>query len=306
MSRIIIVICKNIWKWGIQVNNFLWRGSLVVSKKLILVLIAWCFIITSQTASAKIDEMILVEGGEFIRGDQSSDLPYDKPSHRARVSTFFISKYEVTFADYDVYCDEIGLLKPIDDKNGSRGQNPVMHVSWYDAIKYCNWKSVKEGLTPCYTINGTNVICNFAANGYRLPTGAEWEYAARGGNKSQRYIYSGSNNADEVAWYWNNSEGRTHPVGLKKPNELGLYDMSGNDWEWCWDLYGGTQYYIDCVKQGIVDNPKGPDSNTSGYRTTYGGGCNTFANKVLPSVRGSLEPSYTIGGGIGFRLARSK
>ena len=129
---------------------------------------------------------------------------------------------------------------------------PAENVSWYDAIEFCNELSIRMGLTPVYTINGFDVTWNHSATGFHLPTEEEWEYAAQGGDN---YRYSGSNNVDEVAWYSGNSEGKTHPVALKKPNGYGLYDMSGNVSEWCWDvdledrficsIRGGSYSYSD-------------------------------------------------------------
>lgn len=118
--------------------------------------------------------------------------------------------------------------------------DPVVLVTWNDAIAYCNWRSVKEGLHPAYTIKGAEVQWDRKANGYRLPTEAEWEYAARGGAEGVKHDtkYAGSDNFDEVAWCSRNAGNRTHPVGQKAPNVLGLYDMSGNVDQWCWDLFG--------------------------------------------------------------------
>jgi sulfatase modifying factor 1 len=218
---------------------------------------------------------VLVEAGTFQMGSTDGDDD-EKPVHRVTISrSFYMSQYEVTQKQWrEVMGTNPSLFK---------GDNlPVEQVSWDEAVEYCNRLSRKEGLTPCYSGSGDNTACDFSANGYRLPTEAEWEYAARGGNKSRSYIFSGSNSAGEVGWYYDNSGDKTHPVGQKMPNELGLYDMSGNVWELCWDWYDG-------YSSSSQTDPRGPSNGSC--RLYRGGSWVNFAQFLRAFIRIDFTPS---------------
>ncbi|NJM94429.1 MAG: formylglycine-generating enzyme family protein, partial [Cytophagales bacterium] len=152
-------------------------------------------------------------------------------------------------------------------------QHPLVTVSWYGAQDYCQWA------------------------GGQLPSEAQWEFAAQGGKRSQGYTYAGSNNPDEVAWYSSNSGGQTHPVGQKKPNELGLYDMSGNGWEWCSDWYSSDYY-----KNSPQNNPQGPSNGSR--RVVRGGSWLHYPEFCRVALRNLFHPGYRYGA-LGFRLART-
>ena len=186
---------------------------------------------------------------------------------------------------------------------------PVESISWNDAVRYCNMLSIYQGLTPCYAVDGktdpvywtnmTHVEWDLSADGYRLPTEAEWEYAARGGiigTEKSPLLYSGSREPDSVSWYESNSENRTHQVGLKTQNELGLADMSGNVWEWCWDWYGANYYKDNQV------NPTGPKSGK--MRVNRGGAFDSYGANGTIGYRSSDYPTRTFKN-VGLRLVRN-
>jgi formylglycine-generating enzyme required for sulfatase activity/uncharacterized caspase-like protein len=188
-----------------------------------------------STQMVSVRDLVRVEGGTFRLGDEGSG-----PS--VTLSPFLLGRTEVTQIDWR----RVMGTNP----SGFEGADlPVDGVTWYDAVTFCNKLSKLEGLEPCYAINGVIVTCDFTKNGCRLPTEAEWEFAARGGTLSAKYTYSGSNTVGEVAWYASNSEHTSHPAGTKAGNELGFYDMSGNVSEWCWDIYGS--YIADAQKDPV-------------------------------------------------------
>ena len=260
-------------------------------------------------------DMVWVPGGTFRMGNRNP-LPADDargiPVHDVTVSGFWIGKYAITQAQYQA---ATGTNPVASNGAFNVGDNkPVTFVNWYDAVEFCNRLSEGKGLTPYYTVDkgqrdpsNTNaddnlkwlVTGNQNANGFRLPTEAEWEHAARGGNSSDN-LYSGSNNAGEVAWHGNpngNSGSQMHDVGTKNANRLGIYDMSGNAWEWCWDWFGS-------YSSGAQTNPEGPSSGSS--RTARGGSYMNNAGSAAVHNRANDLPPHTGGASayiIGFRIA---
>ena len=221
--------------------------------------------------------MVFVQGGTFQMGGDMFDR--EKPIHQVTLPDFFIGQYPVTFDEYDAFCAATQREKPADNGWG-RGKRPVINVSWNDATAYCEWLSKSTGKS------------------YRLPSEAEWEYAARGGAFSKGFEYAGSNNLDEVRWYGSNSDSKTHPVGEKKPNELGLYDLSGNVWEWCGD------WFHDSYKGAPTDGNAwlSPEGSS---RVIRGGSWGVYPQYYRVAFRGSYAPGVRSSDG-GFRLARTK
>lgn len=233
------------------------------------------------------ENFVLVPSGTFTMGRTSGEGNSNElPTHQVTLSTFVIGKYEVTQAQYLAVMGTNPSYFTASDK-------PVERVTWFNAVAYCNALSIQEGLTPCY--NTSNWSCDISANGYRLPTEAEWEHAARGARNNPDYLYAGSNDLAGVAWHSSNSGNTTHSVGTKAPNSIGIYDMSGNVWEWCNDWYGS-------YSSGSQTDPLGP---TSGSCRVYRGG-SWFSNATYCRLAYRIinYPTFSYYN-IGFRLARS-
>lgn len=214
-------------------------------------------------------KMVEVDGGVFKMGSESGDDD-ETPVHEVKLKSFSIGQTEVTQELWET-------VMGTNSSNWKGLKLPVENVSWNDCQTF---------ITKLNALTGQQ---------FRLPTEAEWEYAARGGSQSKGYTYSGSNSLDEVAWYWSNSDSKTHDVATKSPNELGIYDMSGNVFEWCQDWYGDN-YYVSSV----IINPTGPSSGS--YRVCRGGSWYSAATNCRCAYRSSGTPSIS-NFKLGFRLA---
>jgi formylglycine-generating enzyme required for sulfatase activity len=223
-------------------------------------------------------ELVWVGPGEFQMGAKDGE-DHERPVHQVRISHgFWLGRYEVTQAEYQA------LATPGSDP-GSDARLPVTNVSWYDAEAFCRKLTERE--------RGAGRLPDGCE--YRLPTEAEWEYAARGGTQSRGTVYAGSDRLDEVAWHMNNSRGAPHPVGGKEPNELGLHDLTGNVWEWCLD-WSDPGFY----SRSLAADPFNAEAAT--LRVTRGGSWVHAAEWARSSHRGGWRPERA-NDNIGFRVS---
>ena len=203
--------------------------------------------------------MEYIPGGQFTMGSDQGN-PDETPAHRVTVTAFLMDKYPVT----NELFTRAQLPNPSHWQDSPK--QPVERVRWRDAKAYCNERSRLEGLTPCYNEKTTEWDCDYAANGYRLPTEAEWEYAARAGTDGP-YDFGSKDSLRQYAWYAENSDQKTHPVGEKRPNGRGLYDMYGNVSVWCEDVYDPGYY-----KLSPATDPHGPPSPGKDVKRVLRGG----------------------------------
>jgi formylglycine-generating enzyme required for sulfatase activity len=220
-------------------------------------------------------EMMLIPAGEFIMGDDGGEDD-EKPAHKVKISAFYMDKYEVTQQAYE------GMM----GKNPAKFKGPlkpVERISWFSAIQYCNMRSLREGLTPCYDLE--TLECNYEADGYRLPTEAEWEYACRAGTSTEYSFGNAPEELGQYAWFKTNANETSHPVGQKKPGPWGFYDMHGNIWEWCNDYYDENYY-----KKSPIENPSGPSMGDE--RVLRGGSWAGAAQSARSSSRYSETPGF--------------
>jgi formylglycine-generating enzyme required for sulfatase activity len=267
---------------------------------------------------------VLVEGGGFTMGATDRLSSNARPAHRVTLGDFRLAVCELTVADFRAFVADTGYVTTSERNGGAfvfsvaAGDGFFQHgkrdwrypnfpqaedaavtaVSWFDAVHFCNWLSARDGLRPVYAITGDDVQADFRAAGWRLPTEAEWEYAARGGAVSRNTRYAGSDLLAEVAWCAADSRWVTHPGKLKKPNELGIYDLNGNVDEWCWDWYGS-------YSAEAQTNPTGPAAGLC--RVQRGG--NWYTNPELYEAPTLPFRSFTLPGNAyntsGIRLARN-
>ena len=234
--------------------------------------------------------MIVVPADTLVMGNIAPEADDDEfPLLTIGIPAFYISQKEISQSEWM-------MVFPNNPAHSKDPEYPVENVNFYDIIEFCNQKSVLDGFEPCYDYYDNEVVCNFSANGYRLPTEAEWEFAAKSGKRNEFFVYSGSNNPDEIGWYNENSNAQCHPCGQKKPNQLGIYDMSGNLFEWVWNWYAP----YSTRNWNLLT---GPDKGTD--KVIRGGSWYHNVAEMRVTNRNHAKP-YTKNAYLGFRVVRTK
>jgi formylglycine-generating enzyme required for sulfatase activity len=240
-------------------------------------------------------EMVLLPGGSFAMGSRHGQ-EQEKPAHRVSIDSFLMDRHEVTQAEYE----KLGKIEAFPNPSHFQGADlPVEQVTWPQAARYCNARSRLEHLEPCY--NEDTGECDFQASGYRLPTEAEWEYACRAATDSDYSFGGETRSLGDFAWFADNSAKKTHPVGRKKPNPWGLFDMHGNVAEWCQDMYDKDYY-----QKSEPKNPRGP---AGGKQVVLrGGSWKSGAETARSAYRLGEDPGFAEAclapDAIGFRCVR--
>ncbi|MDR2366568.1 MAG: formylglycine-generating enzyme family protein [Deltaproteobacteria bacterium] len=275
---------------------------MMIYKSLLLLLLFAAYLHAGTAYAQTPKGFVLVKGGTFSMGSpgEEPERGQDETQRPVTVGDFYLAPSEVTQREYAALMGN--------NPSATKGEDlPVENVTWFDAVRYCNIRSEHEGFKPVYTIDGETVTWNRDADGYRLPTEAEWEYACRAGTTTPfntgKTITERQANFYNHYGYDNDSSGRvigsyigkTAPVNSYSPNPLGLFDMHGNVGEWCWDWYGA--YAV-----GAQTAPSGPETGT--YRVVRGGGWNDFPKHVRSAYRSPMPPVNGVFN-IGFRLARN-
>jgi len=227
----------------------------------------------SETKTESETQMVLLPGGTFTMGD---DNEIDATPHEVTVSAFYIDTNLVTQEQYE-------KLMGDNPSRWKANTNPVEQMRWSDGVRYCNARSEAEGLQACYDLDTWK--CNFAANGYRLPTEAEWEYACRAGTKTMYSFGDDASKLKAYAWFEDNSASKPRPVGSKPANPWGLYDMHGNLWEWCNDFYK-----VDYYQESPGENPRGPEAGET--KVLRGGAWKFSAESCSSAYRYNENPGY--------------
>jgi formylglycine-generating enzyme required for sulfatase activity len=240
-------------------------------------------------------EMILIPAGSFDMGSQHGPEE-EKPAHKVWIESFLMDRHEVTQAEYE----QRGQIEAFPNPAHFKGADlPVEQVSWPQAARFCNARSRAEGLQPAY--NEDTGACDFEADGYRLPTEAEWEYACRAGTNTDYSFGSEARKLGDYAWFTDNAAKKTHPVGQKKPNPWGLFDMHGNVAEWCQDVFDKGYY-----KSSPEKNPRGPSEGKE--YLLRGGSWKSTADALRSAYRIGENPGFSDAclarDAIGFRCVR--
>ncbi len=247
--------------------------------------------------------LVLLPGGTFRMGSDprldSSAYDDEQPPRLVRVSPFAIARTPVTRGLWRQVMAQAAepWRRPVPDTWGAGDETlPATGVDWFAAAAFCNALSIRSGRSPCYRVAGDAWICDWQADGYRLPTEAEWEYACRGGTKTRWFWGDTESGADAHAWYSGNAGGRLHPVGEKTANPFGLHDLAGNCWEWCWD------WSADRYDAAATDDPRGPEEGR--LRAVRGGSFLYLPRRLRSAFRLRLAPTYRLVD-LGFRCVRS-